>query len=79
MLRIRYGPMDGVIYNTAVYFRNVYRDEWLEDDFAKRVIRVVDKSEVVGPHLIESRVLGPHPARGSLWGSQDLSAHQLHA
>ena len=72
MLRIHYGPMDGVIYNTAVYFRNVYRDEWLEDDFAKRVIRAVDKSEVVGPHLIESRVLGPIPPEGLSGGVKTL-------
>ena len=72
VLRIHYGPMDGVIYNTAVYFRNVYRDEWLEDDFAKRVIRAVDKSEVVGPHLIESRVLGPIPPEGLSGGVKTL-------
>lgn len=72
VLRIHYGPMDGVIYNTAVFFRNVYRDEWLEDDFAKRVIRAVDKSEVVGPHLIESRVLGPIPPEGLSGGVKTL-------
>lgn len=54
-----YGPMEGAIYNTAVYFRNVYQDDWFEDDLAKKMIKSVDKSEVVGPHLIQSPVLGP--------------------
>ena len=72
MLRIHYGPMDGVIFNTAVYFKNVYQDAWLEDDFAKRMIAGVDKSKVVGPHLIESRVLGPIPPTGLSGGVKTL-------
>lgn len=59
MLRIMYGDMDGSIYNTAVYFKNAYQDAWFEDEFARRMIKSVDGSVVVGPHLIESRVLGP--------------------
>lgn len=72
VLRIHYGPMDGVIFNTAVYFKNVYQDAWLEDDFAKRMIAGVDKSKVVGPHLIESRVLGPIPPTGLSGGVKTL-------
>ena len=30
--------MDGVIYNTSVFFNNVYSAEWLEDPFAQKII-----------------------------------------
>lgn len=59
MLTVYYGDMENAIYNTAVYFKNTYLDAWIEDDFAKQAIKAVDKAEVVGPRLIESRVLGP--------------------
>ncbi|MCM1083635.1 MAG: DUF4869 domain-containing protein [Clostridium sp.] len=58
MLKIYFGDMDDVVYNTSVYFKNSYLDEWLTDDFSKKMIEDVDKSKVVGPHLIESPVLG---------------------
>ena len=53
-------------YNTGIeylndapaYFDNVYEDEWLEDDLVKEMIRDVDHSEVLTPHIIESPVLG---------------------
>ena len=50
--------MPEAIYNTAVYFDNTYQDEWLTSDFAKKVIKKIDKSNVLGPHAVESPVLG---------------------
>lgn len=47
MLNIFFGDMPEAIYNTEVYFKNTYQDQWLEDDFAKRVIEKVDKSQVL--------------------------------
>ena len=61
MLNIFFGDMPEAIYNTEVYFKNTYQDQWFEDDFAKRVIKSVDKSEVVDTHLIKSPVLGLIP------------------
>ena len=61
MLRIFFGDMPEAIYNTDVFFNNTYEDEWLVDDFAKRVIQTVDKSTVLGEHAIESPVLGVIP------------------
>ena len=58
MLNVQFGDMPEAIYNTAVYFKNTYRDDWITDDFGKEVIRDVDKSEVVSAHVIESQVLG---------------------
>ncbi len=44
--------------DAPAYFDNVYEDEWLEDDLVKEMIRDVDHSEVLTPHIIESPVLG---------------------
>lgn len=61
MLHIYFGDMPKAIYNTEVYFKNTYEEEWLEDDFAKTVIKGVDKSTVLDKHLIQSPVLGMIP------------------
>ena len=61
MLNIFFGDMPEAIYNTEVYFKNTYQDQWLEDDFAKRVIEKVDKSQGLDTHLIKSPVLGLIP------------------
>lgn len=44
--------------DAPAYFDNVYEDEWMEDDLVKEMIRDVDHSEVLTPHIIESPVLG---------------------
>ena len=59
MLRIYLGKMEEAIYYPPVYFDNRYEDEWITEELSVDMIRNVDKSEVVGPHLIESPVLGP--------------------
>ena len=61
MLHIFYGPIDGVVLKPSIYFKNTYQPEWLMEPFAKAMIRDVDRSEVVGPQLIQSPVLGPIP------------------
>ena len=58
MLKIILGNMDDVVYNTSVYFKNTYKEEWLTDDFSKEMIQDVDKSTVVSPRIIDSPVLG---------------------
>ena len=61
MLQIYYGDMPEAIYNTAVYFKNVYLDEWFEDEFAQRMIKAVDRATVLGPRAIDSFALGVIP------------------
>ena len=58
MLNIIYGDCSEAIYNTSIYFNNSYEDDWITGDLAKEVIKAVDKSEVYGPHVILSPVLG---------------------
>ena len=57
MLNIYYGRMPEAIFNTAVYFKNVYEDSWITDFFAKEMILDVDKSVVLGEAVIDSPVL----------------------
>lgn len=59
MLKIFFGNKKEAIYNTSVYFKNSFLDEWITDPFSVEMINAVDKSTVVAPHLIESPVLGP--------------------
>lgn len=58
MLKIILGNMDNVVYNTSMYFKNTYQNEWITDEFSVAMIKDVDQSIVVGPHMIESPVLG---------------------
>lgn len=59
MLSIYLGQMEEAIYYPPAYFNNTYDDEWITDPLTVEMIKDVDKSEVIGPHLIESPVLGP--------------------
>ena len=59
MLSVYLGELEPVIYHPPTYFDNQYEDEWITDPLSVEMIRDVDKSEVVSPHLIESPVLGP--------------------
>ena len=61
MLNLIYGEVESedYIFDPDTFFNNTYEDEWITDELSKRMIRDVDKSEVIGPHLIENPVLGP--------------------
>lgn len=72
MLNIYLGDYKDEIYNPPLYFINQYEDEWLTTDLAKKMIKDVDKSEVVGPHLIQSPVLGPISPRELSGGVKTL-------
>ncbi len=72
MLNIYYGNMPEAIYNTSVYFDNTYEDEWITDPLTVAMIKDVDKSDVVSPHLIESPVLGGIPVTGISGGVKTL-------
>lgn len=61
MLNIYYGEMPEAIYNTAVYFKNVYEEEWITNPQAVEMIKDVDQSTVLGNAVIESPVLGKIP------------------
>ena len=61
MLNVFLGNMPDAVYNTAVFFKNDYEDEWIVDSFVKEMIRDVDRSEVLDSGVIDSPVLGKIP------------------
>lgn len=58
MLNIFYGNMPEAIFNTSVYFKNVYEDEWITDSLAREMIFDVDKSTVLDSKVIDSPIMG---------------------
>ena len=72
MLNVYLGDCENEVYNPPVYFINQYEDVWLETQLAKDMIQDVDKSKVVGPHLIQSPVLGPISPRELSGGVKTL-------
>lgn len=61
MLHIFFGEMPHAIFNTAVYFKNVYEDSWITDPFDKEMIQDIDKSVVLDSGVIDSPVIGKIP------------------
>ena len=61
MLNVFCGNMPEAIYNTAVFFKNDYEDEWILDPLVREMILDVDKSNVIDSGVIDSPVLGKIP------------------
>lgn len=72
MLNIFYGDMQGMIYNTSVYFKNMYDRQWLEDEQVKAMIADVDNSLVLSNGAIDSPVLGIIPPTSLSGGVKTL-------
>lgn len=72
MLHIYYGDMPEAVYNTAVYFKNVYEDNWITDPFAKEMILDIDKSYVLDSAVIDSPIMGKIPPMGLSGGVKTL-------
>ena len=58
MLNVIYGNYPEGIYNTAVYFKNTYKPEWITDPLSAEMIKDIDKSVVENGERIISPVLG---------------------
>ena len=60
MLSIFFGKYEekNYINNPDLYFDNTYEDSWLEAQLAREIVKDIDKSELVGPNLVISPVLG---------------------
>lgn len=61
MLNIIFGETEKAIYNTSVFFDNTYYDGWLDDEFARKMIKDIDKATVLSNHAVESKALGIIP------------------
>lgn len=67
-----FGDVDNAIYHPPTYFDNRYEDEWITTPLTVKMIRDIDKSEVLGPHLIQSPVLGSIPVKEISGGVKTL-------
>lgn len=61
MLHIYYGDMPEAVYNTAVFFKNIYEESWITQPLSREMIADIDKSVVLDNAVIESPVLGKMP------------------
>ena len=55
--------MEEAVYYPPVYFDNRYEDEWITKELSIRMIKEVDKSDVINSSLIQSPVLGTISAK----------------
>jgi hypothetical protein len=79
MLILEFYRDEKTLISAGGYFDHWHEDSWLLSDFAKRVVKEVDKSEIIGPHLIESQVLGPIPPATLSGGAKALlTIYNLH-
>jgi hypothetical protein len=72
MLRVYFGSLADEIYNTDLYFKNSYKDEWLSDDFVKEMIKEIDNSEVIENNAIKNDILGTFSPTGLSGGVKTL-------
>lgn len=72
MLYIHFGDLEGSIYNTEKYFKNVYLSSWITDPLGIEIIRKVDGSEVLSGEAVRSRQLGVIPPTGISGGAKTL-------
>lgn len=63
---------DTAIFNTDMYFNNTYDVKWLSDDLMKKVIKDVDKSDVISSEAINSPVFGIMPVEKLSGGVKTL-------
>ena len=72
MLNIYFGDMKEAVYNTSVYFKNMYEDSWITDSLSKEMIQDVDQSTVLDSGVIDSPVMGKIPPTSLSGGVKTL-------
>lgn len=67
MIYIAYGTINmktapwGYIKDIDGFFDGFVEDDWMANDWAKQVIKEIDKSDLVAPKVVESPILGQIP------------------
>ncbi|MEE3488979.1 MAG: DUF4869 domain-containing protein [Bulleidia sp.] len=72
MLTIFFGYDEDAILSVDTYFNNTYEDEWFLHPFVRKIVSVVDGSEVRDRQLIVSPVLGQIPPERLSGGAKAL-------
>ncbi len=61
MLNIYFGDMPEAVFNPEAYFKFNWEKDWIEDELSVKMIRDIDKSEVLAGGVIDSPVFGLMP------------------
>lgn len=77
MLKIYLGNMEKAIYHPPTYFDNQYEDEWITKELSIRMIKEVDKSDVINSSLIQSPVLGTNFCERTIRFCKDIDANGI--
>ena len=72
MLNVIFGKIENVVYNTSLYFKNVYDRDWLLIPEIQEMIRDIDNSEVIGGNAVNSPVMGIIPPTSLSGGVKTL-------
>lgn len=71
-LNVYFGEMPNELAIADGWFDNQLPDEYYVTDFSKRVIKTIDKSDVINENMVESLVLGCIPMTSISRGSKGL-------
>lgn len=71
-LNVYFGEMPNELVVADGWFDNQLPDEYYVTDFSKRVIKTIDKSDVINENMVESPVLGCIPMTSISRGSKGL-------
>lgn len=72
MLTVFFGEMPEAIYNTSVYFKNVYEKNWITSPMAREMIADIDRSVVGEEAVIQSPIVGQIPPTSLSGGVKTL-------
>lgn len=72
MLNVIFGDVKEAIFNTSVYFDNTYLDSWITNPFGKKIIKKIDKAEVLSAQAVDSHALGVIPVTKISGGAKTL-------
>lgn len=61
MLKITFQQPENLMYDVDSYFKFNHNPEWFADELVKQMVLDVDKTEIKGPYLAVSPVLGAIP------------------
>ena len=72
MLKVYFGNNEKALKSGDGYFDNWLDDDCLETEFAKEVVREIDKSELISKNLVQSPVIGAVPPKFLSGGAKSL-------
>lgn len=72
MLKIWFYENKNDIDGTDGYFDSIYKSSWITQELSKKMIKDIDKSDVIAENIIESPILGTIPPQWLSGGVKTL-------